>query len=577
MLDVDHISSRLNFLLPRYQNIKGQNLAVPEKDSKRSQKSKVFVVPELCSIHPVPGYLWRQLFILPAVLYRMESLLVAEELRSTVARALGRGAVEWPNDMPLPLLTMGEMVGEEIMREANSVAENLEDKPFPEVGPETNSVAEEFRDKYSLGVGPGKSNTDMVGEETVCEINSVADDLKDKPSLDVGRGTNCVTEDLKGKHCHLGTGKPNTEMLGEEIVRQADSETEKSSGVPLDMVADTSVTLHSAELVGENIMSQTDSEAEKSNGHPVDAGLEKTVTSFPTDSVSEEIICETDCATEKSRCKPCGLGGENGSASQHTDLCEALTNVRITEKENLDTTAIRENRPFQGQSDNSNASPPSFCDSMAKNKTSSLPATSEVNKGGAKMDTSESEHVFGPVQHDTPVGVDQRKTVRAVDTEASSITIWTDPFLSSLYKTCGPPPTLILRALTTCSAGDVFSLERLEMLGDSFVKYAISSSVFFEHRHQNEGKLSFIRGLKVSNRQLFYLARQRDLPLYMFTRMFAPLVNWMPPGFYYEDGTDAEGESDGQLFLLPDKSSQEVEEEDEDGSLFAQEELSGTW
>ncbi|KAL9952676.1 hypothetical protein ACROYT_G039967 [Oculina patagonica] len=115
MLDVDHTSSRLNFLTPRYQNIKGQHLSVPEKDSKRSQKSMVFVIPELCSIHPVPGYLWRQLFNLPAVLYRMESLLVAEELRSHIACVLGMEAVDWPSDVPLPLLTMGEMVGEEIV------------------------------------------------------------------------------------------------------------------------------------------------------------------------------------------------------------------------------------------------------------------------------------------------------------------------------------------------------------------------------------------------------------------------------------------------------------------------------
>ena len=399
MLDVDHISSRLNFLLPRYQNIKGQFLALPGKDSKRSQKAKLFVIPELCSIHPISGYLWRQLFILPTVLYRVESLLVAEEFRASVARTLGRGAVDWPNNVPLPQLTLGEMVGEVIVRATNSVAE-------------------------------------------------------------------------------------------------------KSSG------------------------------------------------------------------------KPSGSATEKTTASQYTELCKTLTDVRITEQESLDGKVIAENLPFHDQHSDSDVSSESCCDLVVKNKTSCVLTSGEVNVSGAKVDT-ESVHV--PVKHDVPFVVDDNKPLEAVDTESSLVIIWTDPLLSRLYQTCGPSSTLILRALTTCSAGDVFSLERLEMLGDSFVKYAISSSVFFQHQHENEGKLSFIRGLKVSNRQLFYLARQRGMPSYMVTRMFTPVVNWLPPGFYREDSEDAEKEGEMQLFLIPDTSSQELEEEDEDGSLFVQEELSGKW
>ena len=124
LLDVDHVSSRLNFLVPRYQTIRGHDLSVPDKDSKRSQKAKVYILPELCSIHPLPGYLWRQLFVLPSVLYRMESLLLAEELRSFFAGALGRGAVEWPNEVPLPILTMGDTVGEEISAQSYPFGKN---------------------------------------------------------------------------------------------------------------------------------------------------------------------------------------------------------------------------------------------------------------------------------------------------------------------------------------------------------------------------------------------------------------------------------------------------------------------
>ena len=468
MLDVDHISSRLNFLLPRYQNIKGQNLSVPGKESKRSQKSKVFVVPELCSIHPLPGYLWRQLFVLPAVLYRVESLLVAEEFRSFVARALGKGAVDWPNDVPLPRLTLGEMVGEEVICQTNSLAEDLR---TPEMG--TNK--------------PTLRHTKLTDEEIGCPADCIADNLRDEPSSSVG------------------TDKP--------------------------------IVLDSTELVGEEIVSQT-----------------------------------ADSGAQKSTDKPPKTERENTTALQHTQLSEVLANVRICEEEELNMTVIEEKRPSQQQNSDNDTSTASRCDLMTESKTSALAASSEVHLSEPKVDISESEHVCVTEEHGSPSSVDHSE----VNSEASNITIWTDPLLSRLYQTCGPSSTLILRALTTCAAGDVFSLERLEMLGDSFVKYAVSSSVFFRHQHENEGKLSFIRGLKVSNRQLFYLARQRGLPSYIVTQMFNPLVNWLPPGFYYEDSDDAESAAaDDQLLLMPDKCSQNLEEEDEDGNLFVQKELSG--
>ena len=476
MLDVDHISSRLNFLLPRYQNIKGQNLSVPGKESKRSQKSKVFVVPEFCSIHPLPGYLWRQLFILPAVLYRVESLLVAEEFRSSVASALGKGAVDWPNDVPLPQLTLGEMVGEEVLSQINSFAKDLRDKASPEM--DTNK--------------PTSRLTKLAGEEIGCPAESTTDNLRDKPSSGVG--------------------------------------------------ADKPIVLDSAELVDKEIVSQT-----------ADSGAQKS-----TDELRK-------------------TGRENIAALQDTQLLEMLAGVRICEEEKLNMTVIEERLPAQKQNSNesnNDTSTASRCDLITKSKTSFLSASSEVDwREAAKVDISDSEGVCVTEEDGAPPNVDRNE----VNSETSNITIWTDPLLSRLYQTCGPPSTLILRALTICAAGDVFSLERLELLGDSFVKYAVSSSVFFRYRHENEGKLSFIRGLNVSNRQLFYLARQRGLPLYIVTRMFNPLVNWLPPGFYYEDTDDAERATDGQLLLMPDMSSQNVEEEDEDGNMFVQEELSGIW
>ena len=102
----------------------------------------------------------------------------------------------------------------------------------------------------------------------------------------------------------------------------------------------------------------------------------------------------------------------------------------------------------------------------------------------------------------------------------------------------------ILTALTAKSSHDLFNLERLEMLGDSFLKLAISVSLFWKYINKHEGQLSKKRSRIVCNAKLFSLARKRNLPLHMFVTEFRPLVMWLPPGFIQlpavEDAKQAE-------------------------------------
>ena len=442
MLDVDHVTSRLNFLQPRYSTIKGQNLSIPREDSKRSQRSKVFVIPELCSVHPLPGYIWRQLFILPSVLYRFESLLIAEELRCSVARALNRGAVEWPNDVPLPLLNMGEMVGEEIVVQRDSVPVSC-DLSIRNVAikPVTTELVHQ-KDSFSGEVHDGSLGTSVVGTTPV-------------PPIALQRTS--VSSDSREKLSEM------SESYSPEL-RSRDS----------------------SSCVRGNVR-------------------------YPTELPVKNQICQE--------------------------------------------------KPSNGES--------TSCCGLGKCSLSALEASSSEN-------VPVSEHVSASVEKDASFSEGELQPLEAADSKVSPSTIWTDPRLSRLYTSCGPSSTLILRALTTCSANDLFSLERLEVLGDSFMKYAISASVFFENQHQNEGKLSFIRGLKVSNRQLFYLARHRDLPSFMITGIFNPLSNWLPPGFYHVVDNDSDLMTTSELFLMSEKTPQEIKEDEEEESLFVQNKAPGT-
>ncbi|XP_067682625.1 endoribonuclease Dicer-like [Haliotis asinina] len=111
LLDVDHTSARLNLLTPRYMNQKGVALPTSSAETKRARREnlqqKQILVPELCDIHVFPASLWRKAVCLPAVLYRMNYLLLAEEIRKRIAKETGIGVVELPCDFRFPQLDFG--------------------------------------------------------------------------------------------------------------------------------------------------------------------------------------------------------------------------------------------------------------------------------------------------------------------------------------------------------------------------------------------------------------------------------------------------------------------------------------
>jgi endoribonuclease Dicer len=98
LLDVDHTSARLNFLTPRYVNRKGIALPTSSEETKKAKREnleqKQILVPELCTVHPFPASLWRAAVSLPCVLYRINALLLADEIRMEVSRDLGLGTLE---------------------------------------------------------------------------------------------------------------------------------------------------------------------------------------------------------------------------------------------------------------------------------------------------------------------------------------------------------------------------------------------------------------------------------------------------------------------------------------------------
>lgn len=60
--------------------------------------------------------------------------------------------------------------------------------------------------------------------------------------------------------------------------------------------------------------------------------------------------------------------------------------------------------------------------------------------------------------------------------------------------------------------GDVFDMERYEVLGDGFLKFIVSLFLYKRHEEYHEGYLTTLKGKIVGNRNLFYIGDQFGLP-----------------------------------------------------------------
>ncbi|KAH7307115.1 hypothetical protein KP509_22G046500 [Ceratopteris richardii] len=89
--------------------------------------------------------------------------------------------------------------------------------------------------------------------------------------------------------------------------------------------------------------------------------------------------------------------------------------------------------------------------------------------------------------------------------------------------------TVIMQALTTLRCLEGFSYEGLELLGDSFLKYAVSRYLYLVYDRKHEGQLSNRRARFICNKTLHQLAVARFLPGYIRDEPFQADC-WRAPG-----------------------------------------------
>ncbi|XP_045465316.1 endoribonuclease Dicer [Harmonia axyridis] len=86
-------------------------------------------------------------------------------------------------------------------------------------------------------------------------------------------------------------------------------------------------------------------------------------------------------------------------------------------------------------------------------------------------------------------------------------------------------------AMTTPKANDIVNLERLETLGDSFLKFITSQYISVRFPHFDEGRATLLKGRIISNKNLYYLAEKHNMGGIMRNKDLRLKNGWIPPGF----------------------------------------------
>ncbi|XP_053604305.1 endoribonuclease Dicer [Plodia interpunctella] len=96
----------------------------------------------------------------------------------------------------------------------------------------------------------------------------------------------------------------------------------------------------------------------------------------------------------------------------------------------------------------------------------------------------------------------------------------------------GPELRDVLAALTAIKSHDTFNLERVETLGDSFLKFAASLYLYHKFPLLQEGQLTNIKGRLIGNRNLYYAGERVNLSGRMKIEQFSPKKDFLVPGFF---------------------------------------------
>uniref|UniRef100_T1HEL3 ribonuclease III n=1 Tax=Rhodnius prolixus TaxID=13249 RepID=T1HEL3_RHOPR len=528
LLDVDHTSARLNFLTPRYVNRKGVALPTSSEETKKAKREnleqKQILVAELCLVHIVPASLWRQAVCLPCILYRVNALLLADEIRITVANEVALGLTTLPEDFEWPPLDFGWSL-------ADVLKKSKEDHHKKEAAAldtdETNSVSlvkNKDSDSPEESVQKGNRDGDDDDHDGEEEVEDEENDSKNKEDwMEIGTWSN----EMAQLESELSKDfPPNLTMVNGNLTYDyyySDVESDSSSEV-YDVSSDQSdnSSSHDGGTSGLKITFKNDYLAEAIEDDLVQNSF------FPKDEyIGEDWSWECDEVIDELKQEiPLKTSGRTSCHYRFWSLNMLIKNEDpfiVTRKDNVEQE-----------------------DSKSIIKSKKLNLTIENYKMDKKL-LEENSHHLDSLTNSLIVPYADDEDYDS-DDEQFSFSFDSQPDLEGHP---GPSPSLLLQALTMSNANDGINLERLETIGDSFLKYAITTYLYCTHENIHEGKLSHLRSKQVSNLKLYRLGQKKVFGESMIASKFEPHDNWLPPCYLVPRDAEQELLNTEPLATLP--------------------------
>lgn len=458
LLDVDHTSARLNFLTPRYVNRKGVALPTSSEETKKAKREnleqKQILVPELCAIHPFPASLWRKAVCLPCILYRINALLLADEIRRTVAEDIHLGKPILPRSFNWPSLNFGWCLSDVLKKSKENELSN-----------DSVQAAEEVLEDIILRAV--SISEEKVKEEEL-DIETIERNSDDPEWIEIGTWSNDMVGKDQAIKSTVRYGSPTSWMHSTYGYNEYDDFSDTDSYYSEESEGETNDSqcggLH-IEFQGEYLAEAVDNTTEPTTT-PQDYILSKAWETEP--HVSEQL------------------------ESDFIEACEGHITIMNTRM------VLKSNEPFK-------------MTGIQINDRDLI----KVENDNQKSDNYNFE----------------RKTVETIPNirPKPQLTGFSFDKQPNLEEHPGPSPSVILQALTMSNANDGINLERLETIGDSFLKYAITDYLYSKYEYTHEGKLSHLRSKQVSNLNLYRLGKRKQLGDMMIATKFDPHDNWLPP------------------------------------------------
>lgn len=605
LLDVDHTSARLNLLTPRYVNRKGVTLPTSSEQTKRTKREnlqqKQILVPELCIIHPFPASLWRKAVCLPCILYRVNSLLLAEQLRLSVAQAISVGSAVLPRDFVWPMLDFGWTLADVLKAQAALKEDESQSQEMPKVVQNPNFINEgdsftiqnvsgddmnsnhHNNQSYNVAEGdfeidvfdPSKfdiPDDDFLVEQELRQINLVGDPFTSVPASNYPLWKP-ISEDGHSESPEMPMiryGSPSN-FEGEGWDSEWDTDLEDTTFFSLNLPGLGYISapgVFNMESLSMDLASCRDDDLWDSMDEDslFDESEFESSPAFMKSLPSVEQLCETQVQNKnfsKEICESewlsaCSLPMICEDKNENGESFDNCTKLHVAEKRESKMKEIKV-LSIDGEEQNTKSSK-SLENSALKFDNIYLAIQhieeSQTNVGSELRDMASIKNgdscdqvllEFMP-NGDTIATQEEESTLafgELLPNREEVEIAESDPFFRVYFDESpdlkvhpGPSPSLILQAFTMSNANDGINLERLETVGDSFLKYAITAYLFCMYPDIHEGKLSYLRSKQISNLNLYRLGKKKHLGELMVATKFEPNDNWLPPCYIVPKGLE---------------------------------------